>query len=226
MKSVSCSTCLLKSKAAENLEDAELNILGQSCVEVVFQKGETIFKQSALSSNIIYLQSGMVKLIMAGPQRTQILRIKKAPCYLGLPTTMGDKVNHYSAVAVEPTTACFIDIVAFKQLLRLNTDFSYEITIELCKNELEQFHRCVKLVQSHVFGRMAGNLLYFANEIYRSDEYDLPLSRNELADLAYTSRETVSRLLSDLAKEQVIKIQGKHIQIINKTMLQKISEKG
>ena len=188
MKSVSCSTCLLKSKAAENLEDAELNILGQSCVEVVFQKGETIFKQSALSSNIIYLQSGMVKLIMAGPQRTQILRIKKAPCYLGLPTTMGDKVNHYSAVAVEPTTACFIDIVAFKQLLRLNTDFSYEITIELCKNELEQFHRCVKLVQSHVFGRMAGNLLYFANEIYRSDEYDLPLSRNELADLAYTSR--------------------------------------
>ncbi len=226
MKSVSCSTCLLKSKAAENLEDAELNILGQSCVEVVFQKGETIFKQSALSSNIIYLQSGMVKLIMAGPQRTQILRIKKAPCYLGLPTTMGDKVNHYSAVAVEPTTACFIDIVAFKQLLRLNTDFSNEITIELCKNELEQFHRCVKLVQSHVFGRMAGNLLYFANEIYRSDEYDLPLSRNELADLAYTSRETVSRLLSDLAKEQVIKIQGKHIQIINKTMLQKISEKG
>ncbi len=226
MNTVSCSVCLLKSRAVENLEEKELDILGQNCAEVVFEKGETLFKQNAFSSNIIYLQKGMVKLIIEGPQRTQILRIKKAPCYLGLPTTMGDKINHYSALALETTTACFIDIGAFKQLLRLNTDFSYEIIIELCKNELEQFHRCVNLVQNQIYGRMAVNLLYFADEIYQSDEYDLPLSRNELADLICTSRETVSRLLSDLAEEGVIEIHGKHVRITNKEMLRKIREKG
>jgi CRP/FNR family transcriptional regulator len=226
MKSIACTTCLLKSKAVESLEDSELDILGQNCVQVVFEKGETIFKQNALSSNIIYLQTGMVKLIIEGPQRKQILRIKKAPCYLGLPTTMGDKINHYSAVAIKTTNACFVDIGVFKQLLRLNTSFSYEIITELCKNELEQFHRCVNLVQTQVFGRIASNLLYFADEIFQSDEYDLPLSRNELADLICTSRETVSRLLSDLAEEKIIDIHGKHIKINNKKMLRKISEKG
>ena len=168
----------------------------------------------------------MVKLIIEGPQRKQILAIKKAPCYLGLPTTMGDKINHYSAVALEPTTACFIDIGTFKQLLRMNTDFSYEIIIELCKNELDHFHRCVNLVQSQIYGRLASNLLFFADEIYNTNEFDLPLSRNELADLVCTSRETVSRTLNELADEKVIELQGKHLRIVNKDMLRKISEKG
>ncbi len=226
MESVSCSTCLLKSKAVESLGDDDLNLLGQSCVEVAFEKGETLFKQDALSSNIIYIQTGLVKIIIDGPQRKQILRLKKAPCYLGLPTTMGDKINHYSAVALEHTKACFIDLSVFKSFLRLNTEFSYEIIIELCKNELDQFHRCVKLVQNQVFGRLATNLLYMADEIYESDEFDLPLNRSDMADLVCTSRETVSRLLSDLAEEKIIDIHGKHIKINNKKMLRKISEKG
>ena len=226
MESVSCSTCLLKSKAVESLGDDDLNLLGQSCVEVAFEKGETLFKQDALSSNIIYIQTGLVKIIIKGPQRKQILRLKKAPCYLGLPTTMGDKINHYSAVALEHTKACFIDLNVFKSFLRLNTEFSYEIIIELCKNELDQFHRCVKLVQNQVFGRLATNLLYMADEIYESDEFDLPLNRSDMADLVCTSRETVSRLLSNLAEEEIIDIHGKHIKINNKEMLRKISEKG
>ncbi len=226
MENRKCSTCLLKSRPAKNLGGEELELLGQSCVEAVFNKGETIFKQNALSSNIIYLQKGLVKLIIDGPERTQILRLKKAPCYLGLPTTMGDKINHYSAVALEETTACFIDINTFKELLMVNPGFSYEIILELCKNELEQFHRCVKLVQNQIYGRLASHLLHLSNEIFQSNEFDLPLNRNEIADLVCTSRETVSRLLSDLAKERIIQIKGKHLTILNETLLQKISEKG
>jgi len=226
MKSSGCSVCLLKSEAIKDLDTSELNILGNSCVEVVFKKGETIFKQNALSSNIIYLQTGLVKLMIEGPQRIQILRLKKAPCYLGLPTTMGDKINNYSAVALEPVSACFIDINVFKRLLRINPDFSYEIIIELCKNELKQFQRCVKLVQNEIYGRLAGNLLYFADEIYESKEYILPLSRSEIADMVCTSRETVSRILNSLAQDGIISISGKRVKILNKSLLEKISEKG
>lgn len=201
-------------------------MLGKSCVEAVFEKGDTIFKQDALSSNIIYLQTGLVKLLVKGPQRTQILRLKKAPCYLGIPTTMGDKINHYSAVAIEKTTACFVDINTFKELIRINPDFSYEIIVELCRNELEQFNRCVKLVQNQVFGRLATHLLDLSNNIYQSNQFDLPLNRSEIADLVCSSRETVSRLLSDLAKENIIDINGKHLKIIDRSRLEKISEKG
>ncbi len=226
MKSTSCSSCLLKSKAVINLGDNELDILDKSCVQATFDRGETIFKQGALSSNIIYLQTGLIKLMIKGPNRVQILRLKKAPCYLGLPTTMGDKINNYSASALEKSTACFIDMNTFKELLRINPAFSYEIIIELCKNELEQFKRCVTLVQNQIFGRLASNLISFADDIYSSHEYELPLNRNELADLVCTSRETISRILSDLTKERIIEANGKHIKIINYNMLKEISRKG
>jgi CRP-like cAMP-binding protein len=226
MKPVSCATCLLKSDAVRNLDLPGLQKQDSSCVQAFFKKGETIFKQNALSSNIIYLQQGLVKLTMEGHQRTQILRLKKAPCYLGLPTTMGDKVNHYSAVAIEPSAACFIDIHVFKGLLRANPDFSYEIMVQLCKNELEQFHRCIRLVQNQIYGRLAGNLLYLSREIYASDEFVLPLSRNEMADLVCTSRETVSRLLNNLAQEKIISVAGKKVKILDAQRLQKISESG
>ncbi len=226
MNSPGCSVCLLKSKAASNLIDNEIHILDQNCVHGVFKKGETIFKQDALSSNIIYLQTGLVKLMINGPQAVQILRLKKAPCYLGLPTTMGDKINHYTAIALEETQACFIDISVFKELLRINADFSYEIIVELCKNELDQFDRCVNLVQKQIFGRLAAYLLYLSDDIFKSNEFNMPLTRTEIAQLTSSSRETISRVLNTLAKESVIEINGKRIQILNKPTLIKISEKG
>jgi CRP/FNR family transcriptional regulator len=81
-------------------------------------------------------------------------------------------------------------------------------------------------VQTQTYGRLANKLLYLANEIYNCDEFDLPLNRNELADLICTSRETVSRMLSDLANENIIDINGKHLKIIDKQRLENISLRG
>ena len=226
MKYASCSTCVLKSKAVESLGENELHILGKGCVQAVFKKGDTIFKENALSSNIIYLQTGLVKLMIDGTHRSQILKLEKAPCYLGLPTTVGDKINHYSAVALEKAVACFVDMQVFKELLKISPDFSYEIIVELCKNELSLFNKYVKLTQNQVYGRLATHLLCFSNEIFLSDEFKLPLKRKELADLICTSRETISRQLSELADENIIQINGENLRIINKRKLKEISKKG
>ena len=226
MKADKCLNCFYQADGINSLNDEFGDEFPHQCVQANFKKGEIIFKENALSSNIIYLQKGLVKLTKEGIQRTQILNIRKAPCYLGLPTTMGDKINHYSAIAMEDSTACFVDISVFRRLLNKNPDFSYDIIVELCRNELGQFERCVKLVQNQIYGRLAGNLLYFSEEIYESDDYIIPFNRNELADLVCTSRETISRLLSELTEDNIISLKGKHIKILNKSILQKISEKG
>jgi CRP/FNR family transcriptional regulator len=226
MKDESCKTCLLKSRAVKHLGEKELLILGDNCVQANYEKGETIFKQDTLSTNIIYLKKGLVKLVVDGPKRTQILKIKKAPCYLGLPTIMGDKINHYSIVTLQKSVACFLEMSVFEKLLKLSSDFSYEIIIDLCKSELFQYNRFVKLIQNQSYGRLATNLLFFSNEIFLSDEFDLPLNRNELADLICTSRESVSRLFSEFAQENIIEIKGKHIRLLDKNKLLEISKKG
>lgn len=221
-----CKTCSKRSAAAQHLGDNELESLGHSCVEVTFAKGDIIFKQNALSSNIIYIRSGLVKVHITGPEREQIMKIAKGPTYLGIPTTMGDKINNYSATALNETNVCFIDISVFRKLLATNSDFSYEIIIELCKNELGHFQRCVNQLQKHSPGRVAEALLLFANEIFGKNKFELPLNRNEFGDLTGNSRENISRILADFTRDKLISLNGKEIEILNLELLQQVSKKG
>lgn len=221
-----CKICSKRSTAAQHLGDDELESLGHSCVDVTFARGDIIFKQNALSSNIIYIRSGLVKVHIAGPEREQILKIAKGPTYLGIPTTMGDKVNNYSATALNETSVCFIDISIFRKLLATNSEFSYEIILDLCKNELGHFQRCVNQMQKHSAGRVAEALLFFSKEIFENNKFILPLNRNEFGDLTGNSRENISRILADFNHDELIRLNGKEIEILNVELLRRVSKKG
>jgi CRP-like cAMP-binding protein len=221
-----CKECQIKSAAAKNLNIEEFEILENNSVQVNFKKGEIIFRQDALSLNIAYLKTGLVKLHMHGPSREKILRIVKAPSYLGIPTTFGDKINQFSATALEPTTVCFIDSALFRNFIYSNGRFAYEIIVELCRNELTDYQRYASQAQKQIPGMMAETLLCMSEKIYESPRFVLPLNRSEMGDLIGTSRESVSRVLTDLANEKIIEVNGNDISILKKELLAQISEKG
>jgi CRP-like cAMP-binding protein len=221
-----CKICVLKSKAAETLDQDQLEHLSCNNAMVKFQKGDSIIKQGMFSTNVVYLRNGMAKMHITGPYREQIVRIIKAPCYLGLPTTIGDKINQYSVTALEAIEVCFIDINAFRLLLRETEYFSYEIILELCKNELESIRRCANRTQKQTRGNIADVILELADQIYQSDSFTLPLSQAELGNYVDTSRESVSRILTEFHKDGILNINGKKIEIINKKSLLLISQNG
>jgi CRP-like cAMP-binding protein len=221
-----CKICVLKSKAAETLDQDQLEHLSCNNAMVKFQKGDSIIKQGMFSTNIVYLRNGMAKMHITGPYREQIVRIIKAPCYLGLPTTIGDKINQYSVTAIQDIEVCFIDINAFRLLLRETEYFSYEIILELCKNELESIRRCANRTQKQTRGNIADVILELADQIYQSDSFTLPLSQAELGNYVDTSRESVSRILAEFHKDGILNIKGKKIEIINKKSLLLISQNG
>ena len=220
-----CNNCAIKSKAVKTLNEFELKQLSDSCAQVDFKKGDIIFKQGALSSNIIYVKTGLIKFHLNGPINDQIIRIDKAPIFLGLPISFNGKINYYSATAIEPTRVCFIDINIFKNFVFQNGDFAYQIIVDLCKNEYASIHKCVNRTQKNINGRIADALLHF-NEIYDKKEFTLPLSRQELGNYTDTSRENVSRILTELHNDQIIKVINKKIKILNEKLLLLISKNG
>ena len=221
-----CKICVLKSKAAETLDQDQLEHLSCNNAMVKFRKGDSIIKQGMFSTNVVYLRNGLAKMHITGPYHEQIVRIIKAPCYLGLPTTIGDKINQYSVTAIENIEVCFIDINAFRLLLRETEYFSYEIILELCKNELESIRRCSNRTQKQTRGNIADVILELADQIYQSDSFTIPLSQAELGNYVDTSRESVSRILSEFHKDGILNINGKIIEIINKKSLLLISQNG
>ncbi len=221
-----CKTCKIKSSAALKLREEEIEKLSVNCALVKFKKGDQLIKQGSFSSNVAYMRSGLAKIHVEGPYHEQIVRIVKAPGYLGLPTTFGDKINQYSVTVIEDSEVCFIDIDTFRYLLKENHDFSYEIMMELCRNELDVFCRCANRTQKQVRGRVADFLLEFSEKIYNSSTFTLPLTQEDLGDLIDSSRESISRVLAEFDKDGLIKIRGKSIEICNKKSLLLISANG
>ena len=221
-----CKTCSIKSKAASKLSDVEIEKLSFNCALVKFHKGDQLIKQGSFSSNVAYLRSGLAKIHIEGPYHEQIVRIVKAPSYLGLPTTVGDKINQYSVTVIDAAEVCFIDIETFRYLLKTNPDFSYEIMLELCRNELEVFCRCANRTQKQIRGKIADVLLEFSDKIYNSTIFTLPITQEDLGDLVDSSRESISRVLAEFDKDGIIKILGKKIEILNKKSLLLISANG
>ena len=221
-----CRHCSVKSKAAKKLKDSETEALSFNCALTSFKKGDVLIKQGMLSTNVVYLRSGLIKLHIEGPYGDQIVRIVKAPGYLGLPTTFGDKINQYSITAIDEVEACFIDITTFRNLLYSNPDFSYEIIIDICRNELEIYNRCVNRSQKQLRGKIADVILEMSGPIYDSDSFTLPISQEEIGNLIDSSRESVSRILAEFEKDKIISVSGKKIEIKKKESLLMISAKG
>ena len=208
-----CKICAIKSRAASKLSDEEIEKLSFNCALVKFHKGDSLTKQGTFSTNVAYLRSGLAKIHIAGPYHEQIVRIVKAPTYLGLPTTFGDKINQYSVTVIEEAEVCFIDINAFRELLNSNSDFSYEIMLELCRNELEVFHRCANRTQKQIRGKIADVILEFSERIYNSNSFSLPLTQEDIGNLVDSSRESISRVMTEFERDAIIKFTGKKIEI-------------
>jgi CRP/FNR family transcriptional regulator len=226
MRENECKTCGFKSGALNTLTDKEVETYSFNCALTGFKKGDTIIRQGVLSTNVAYLRKGLVKIHVTGPYCEQIVRIVKAPGYLGLPTTFGDKINQYSVTSIEESEVCFIDLTTFRELLKTNADFAWEIIQYICSIELELYDRCANRSQKQIRGKISDVLLEMAEKIYLSDDFNIPINQEELGNLIDSSRESVSRVLAEFEKEGIISMSGKKISIMDKEKLQMISSKG
>ncbi len=219
-----CKLCEVKSCAVAQLNEPELEMLNESVARVRFEAGDKLFQENALNAHVIYLRAGLAKLhTQVGEGRDFILRLVPAPSYLGLATIFGDNVNQYSATALTAVEACCININTFKYLLRNNGEFASEIVSDICRNELLDFKRYASLSSKPLASLVAGVLLYFAEMIFHRRQYDLPLTRTEIAELIGTTREGVTRMISSFKEEGLIGVRRSRISILKPEALKKVA---
>lgn len=229
-KEESMNSCTLNT-AVENcfqtLTDEEMLLLENNLVVVNYKKGEILCKQATLASHIMYICNGLVKIYMESEAGSLILKVLPAGNLIGLSALLdNNNVFRYSAYAYQNCKLRLIDIRVFKQLLMQNNSFANQVINLLCENQIQTQTRFFAFTQKQSFGRIADTLMCLSNNIFKMDEFELPLSRKELAELTGLTPESVIRILSKFKSDQVIEIEGKIFKIINKEKLQQISEYG
>jgi CRP/FNR family transcriptional regulator len=222
-----CTVYNSKLSCFEELTESELKIIEENKVVVNYSKGENICKQGSFASHIIYLSEGLVKVYLEGNPKNLILKISPSGNLIGLPSIYeGNNVFLYSAATYTDSVVELIDINIFKQLIRENAKFAYRVISVLNEHAVQIYGRFYCLTNKQLHGRLADILLCLAQRIFYEMEFDLPLSRNDLAELTGMSTESVIRVMKDFKDDGLIETSGKAIKIINYEMMNRISEVG
>jgi CRP/FNR family transcriptional regulator, polysaccharide utilization system transcription regulator len=211
----------------EKLSDEELKLLESNRVEVTYKKGETLCKQGTFASHIMYICKGLVKVYVENDKDSLILKILPEGNLIGLTSLYdGNNIFQYSAIAYQDSLVRLIDINVFRQLLKQNPDFANEVINILCENSIQTYGRFFCFTHKQSYGRMADILLCLACRIYKKNEFDLLLSRKELAELTGLSTERVIRIIKKFKDDGLISMEGKTFRILDHEKLQKISNHG
>ena len=209
------------------LSQEEHDFLFSNSVLVKFDKQEMIYKQGGLVSSILMVESGLVKVFIENENNLLVLKIVTAGNLLGL-TSLSEKNNtyHYNAMAYVDSVIRQIDINAFRKVVKQNATFAKEIIDMLNSNSIQINGRFFCLSHKQSFGRLADILLCLSERVFKEQEFELPLSRKELAELTGLQPETVIRLLKQFTTDGLIKIDGKRMSILDFNSLHEISDKG
>ena len=209
------------------LSPEQLELLQNNSNVVNYNKKDSVFRQGTRTSHIMLLVSGLVKIFKEGRnERTVLLRIASPGEYIGMLSVMGDQIHQYSATAVELSEICFVDINAFRNVLMENGKFALQLINLISQDGLFIFSRLVNQTHKQLPGRIADVLLYFAEDIYGKNNFDFPLTRRELAELAGTTKESFIRTLTEFKNDKIISLDGSRVQIISIDIIKTLSELG
>jgi CRP-like cAMP-binding protein len=227
LSSIKCHDCIDKSCATAVLDGKELDLIFKNRFVASVRKNTNILIEGSPTSHIIYLRSGLVKeYILLNDNQEQILQIILPHSYLGLTSLFGDKINNYSYSALTDLDLCYINIDTFTNLVKSNGNFAFEILSSVGRENLNNFHRFINQSHKKIYGRMADILIYLAKVIFSDHRFQIPLTRQEIADMVGTSRESTGRVIAKFKSEGIISIHGKNIVINDLEKLEKISKYG
>jgi CRP/FNR family transcriptional regulator, cyclic AMP receptor protein len=227
----SCLTCKLrKSQWFCGLSPAGLQSLGEASHITTYPGGALLFVEGQLPRGVYVLCSGKVKLSTTSREgKVLILRIAEAGEVLGLSAAISGEPFEVTAETTEPCQANFIDRLALIERIQKNGELGLHSSLALSR-EFQSAYRDIHdlvLARSSA-GKLARLLLsWTAHKDTSAPSQEIrirpTLTHEEMAQMIGSSRETVTRLIGDLRKRELIRLDGSTLVIQNRSALEALA---
>ncbi|MCX6224919.1 MAG: Crp/Fnr family transcriptional regulator [Bacteroidia bacterium] len=223
---ISCQDCPLKCDLSVAIKQSGLPISEARAIHANFKRHEKICKQGSAVTHAIYLVSGTAKLYIEGiNDRNIILYLMKPPAYIGLLSFFESVHYSYSVMAIEDSMACLVELDFVKELYLGDHDFLLKLNQAFGRSVSMIMKKIITLHQKNIRGRVAESLIYLS-EFYGGPKFTLPITRKDLGMLSGISEENTVRLLTELRAENIIRLEGKELEILDMRLLSKLSDLG
>lgn len=208
----------------EGLSDADLRMVAAVMVERSYPKGSIIFMEGDRGEALFVIRHGRVKISKSTADgREQILHMLKDGDIFAEVVLFDQGAYPATAEAVEDTRCWLLRNEEMEKLLQSQPMLGVKL-LRVMSRRLRQAQFLIRDLALHdAYGRMAGLLQRFIRrEGKRTKEgiiLDLDLTRQEMASMIGTSRETVARILSRFQKDGILTLDRQRIIILDEEKL-------
>ncbi len=225
-----CTTCIFKEHSLLNeLSHKELAILENHRNSVEYQSGEVIYKEGMKATELLCVNSGMVKVLRkTGKGEDRAMDVRKPVEFIGFQALMSNKAHQDTAIAMVDTGICSIDKDDLLKVIGNNAGFALKV-IEDQANELNySTQRLLTLTDKNMKSRMCDTLLRLSDDfgVDETGALTVNLKRREIAGLSNMTTSNAIRTLSEIAKDGLVKLVGKKIIITDRSAMEQVSTSG
>jgi CRP/FNR family transcriptional regulator, cyclic AMP receptor protein len=194
----------------------------------VYPKGSVLFVDGEEPRGVFILCSGRAKLTTSSAEgRTLIVKIAEPGEVLGASATILGRPYEVSAETLEPSQLNFIKRDDFLRFLNSHTEACMHTAQQLSEKyqSAQREIRSLGLAQST--GEKLGKLLLdwcalHGEKTPKGVRLKVLLTHEEIAQMIGTTRETVTRLLSDFKRKKILEVKGSTILVLQKEELERM----
>jgi CRP/FNR family cyclic AMP-dependent transcriptional regulator len=222
-----CSECRVRAdRLFCNMSVGAVEALDSVKFTGLYPKGSLLFVEGEEPRGIFILCSGRAKLTTSSTEgKTLIVKIAEPGEVLGASATILGKPYEVSAETIEPSQLNFVKRDDFLKYLNTHS----EACLHTAQQLSEKYHSAQREIRSLGLSqttseKLARLLLDWCNrggeQTTKGIRLKVLLTHEEIAQMIGTTRETVTRLLSDFKKKKIIDVKGSSMFVISKPQLE------
>ncbi|MEY3236266.1 MAG: hypothetical protein RI883_367 [Bacteroidota bacterium] len=189
-----------------------------------FNNKETIFREDDQAHTLYYVVKGNVKCFRSDNYgKSYVHEIHGEGDFFGYMSLFEEGAYGESAVAIESTELAVIHKQEFLDLIYKNRDVATNFIKLLSKDVVDREKKLLQLAYSPVRERLADILIKLLTKSANQTDTNniINISREDLANMVGTAKESLIRTLSEFKKEGVLETNGQEIRILDEKSLER-----
>ncbi len=227
-----CTLCgTIGQSPFQDLQRPDLERLSERKVHNVYRRSQSLYYEGNRPTGVFCVKEGRIKCYRLGPNgQRQIIRIAEPGDVLGFSAVVRAHVHVESAEAIEDAVVCFIPKESFLTMIGERKELLSRLFMSMLNQNDSLESLVVSMATMSVRDRTLRLLRHLAKHYPTGEKaadgtvwLDVPLTRQEMAEMIGTSVETFIRMLADLKDEGIVTSRGRGIGIPNPGKLADLS---
>ena len=209
------------------LPDDQLEAIKKIALEKQVNKGELVVSEGDDGKGFFVIAEGRIKVFKVSAEgKEQILHIFGPGQPFGeVPVFAGQKFPA-NAQAIDNAKLLFLPRAAIVDLIAANPSLALNMLAEMSRKLRLFAVQIENLSLKEMPARLASYLIHLADEQGADQIVTLKISKGQLASILGTIPETLSRIFAKLSGNNLIRVEGKKITLLDRGGLEDLAEFG